>query len=89
MIEENWLWAVFTIAAALAQTLAGGPPHAWPLMERALAAGTPDARLHLHAGLVAAAAGRADAARWLRAAAAQRALLLPSERRALARALDS
>jgi len=81
---------VFTLAAAaLARAEAGDAAGAWPLMERALAAGTPDARLQLHAGLVAAAAGRGDAARWLRAADARRALLLPSERRALARALDS
>jgi hypothetical protein len=58
-------------------------------MQRALAPGTPDPRIHLHAGLVAAAAGRGEAGRWLRAAAERRALLLPSERRALALALDS
>ena len=81
---------VFTLgAAALARSAAGDARGAWPLMERALAAGTPDARLHLHAGLVAAAAGRSDAARWLRAADARRRLLLPSERRALAAALAS
>jgi hypothetical protein len=82
---------VFTLgASALARAAAGDAAGAWPLMERALAAGTPDARLQLHAGLVAAAAGRrADALRWLRAADAQRRLLLPSERRALGHALAS
>jgi len=82
---------VFTLGAlALARAAAGDPRAAWPLMERALAAGTPDARLQLHAGLVAAAADRpADAARWLRAAAARRHMLLPSERRALEDALAS
>jgi tetratricopeptide (TPR) repeat protein len=80
----------FTLAAAaLARSRAGDPPGAWPLMQRALAPGTPDPRIHLHAGLVAAAAGRGEAGRWLRAAAERRALLLPSERRALALALDS
>ena len=60
------------------------------MMQRALAAGTPDPRLQLQAGLVAAAAGRReDAAPWLRAAAERRALLLPSERRALDAALAS
>jgi tetratricopeptide (TPR) repeat protein len=82
---------VFTLgASALARSAAGDALGAWPVMERALAAGTPDARLQLHAGLVAAAAGRrGDAARWLRAAAAHRHLLLPSERRALEGALAS
>jgi tetratricopeptide (TPR) repeat protein len=82
---------VFTLgASALARAAAGDAAGAWPVMERALAAGTPDARLQLHAGLVAAAAGRrADALRWLREADARRRLLLPSERRALGDALAS
>jgi tetratricopeptide (TPR) repeat protein len=82
---------VFTLgAAALARAASGDAAGAWPVMERALAMGTPDARLQLHAGLVAAAAGRpADALRWLRAADARRQLLLPSERRALGEALAS
>jgi tetratricopeptide (TPR) repeat protein len=77
-------------AIALAQSAAGDAAGAWPIMQRALAAGTPDPRLQLQAGLVAAAAGRRDdALAWLRAAAGRRALLLPSERAALDRALAS
>jgi tetratricopeptide (TPR) repeat protein len=77
-------------AIALAQSAAGDAAGAWPIMQRALAAGTPDPRLQLHAGLVAAAAGRRDdATAWLRAASQRRALLLPSERLALDRALAS
>jgi tetratricopeptide (TPR) repeat protein len=77
-------------AVALAQSQSGDAAGAWPIMQRALAAGTPDPRLQLQAGLVAAAAGRrADAAAWFRAAAERRWLLLPSERRELDLALAS
>jgi hypothetical protein len=80
-----------TLAAiALARSAAGEAQAAWPIMQRALAAGTPDPRLQLQAGLVAAAAGRReDASAWFRAAAERRWLLLPSERRELDRALAS
>lgn len=82
---------VFTLGAlAVARARSGDARSAWPLVERALAFSTPDARLQLQAGIVAAAAGRrADADRWLRAADAHRALLLPSERRELDRARSS
>jgi tetratricopeptide (TPR) repeat protein len=87
--EQGVRQDVFTLAvSALALARAGDAEAAWPLMQRALAPGTPDARLALHAGLVAQAAGRRDeAARWLRAAQRRRPLLLPSERRELERAL--
>jgi len=80
---------VFTLAlSSLAHVRAGDAEGAWPLMQRALAPGTPDARLALYAGLVAQAAGRRDeAVKWLRTAQRRRPLLLPSERRELARAL--
>jgi len=66
--------------------------HAWTLasarrfdeataaMERALSAHTSDARLFLHAGIIAAATGRrAEARRWLDQADLFRSTLLPSE----------
>ena len=53
---------------------------AWASMERALAEGTPDARLFLHAGVIAAKLGRADAAEWLGRARKFNHLLMPSER---------
>ena len=49
-------------------------------MTRALAEGTEDGRLFLHAGVIAAAGDRrADARKWLRKAEALRSTLLPSE----------
>ena len=49
-------------------------------MERALSAHTSDARLFLHAGIIAAATGRrAEARRWLDQADRLRSTLLPSE----------
>jgi len=49
-------------------------------MTRALAEGTEDGRLFLHAGAIAAAGDRrAEARKWLRKAEALRATLLPSE----------
>ena len=49
-------------------------------MARALAEGTEDGRLFLHAAVIAAADGRpADAARWARKARTLRFTLLPSE----------
>lgn len=53
----------------------------------ALAEGTSDARLHFHAGMIAAAADDRDASSLLRAADAKRQMLLPSERAALAQTL--
>jgi Flp pilus assembly protein TadD len=53
---------------------------AWPAMERALAEGTQDARLFLHAGVIAAKLGRADASEWLERAREFNHLLMPSER---------
>jgi hypothetical protein len=53
-------------------------------MQRALAEGTHDARLFLHAGVIASRAGHsADAGRWLDKASELSHLLLPSERNEL------
>ncbi len=72
---------VFTLDAlawALAST--GQVREASTLMDRALAEGTEDGRLFVHASVIAAADGRpADAARWARKAHALRFTLLPSE----------
>jgi len=72
---------VFTLDAlawALAST--GQLEEASTLMARALAEGTEDGRLFLHAAVIAAANGRsADAARWARKAHTLRFTLLPSE----------
>jgi hypothetical protein len=57
-------------------------------IEDALAEGTQDARLFLHAGVINAAAGRnRDARRWLKRAEHLRPMLLPSESAELARHL--
>jgi hypothetical protein len=67
-------------ARAWALASAGRMPEASAAMDRALAAHTKDARLFLHAGVIAAMTGRnRDARRWLADANAQRATLLPSE----------
>jgi tetratricopeptide (TPR) repeat protein len=64
-------WALFS---------AGRSAEAGAAMERALAEGTRDARLFLHAASIAAANGRrADARGWLRKAEALKFTLLPSE----------
>jgi tetratricopeptide (TPR) repeat protein len=64
-------WALFA---------AGRPAEAAAAMERALAEGTRDARLFLHAASIADANGRReDARRWRRKADALRYTLLPSE----------
>jgi len=72
---------VFTLDAlawALAST--GQVREASTLIDRALAEGTQDGRLFLHAAVIAAAAGRsADARRWARKAHTLRFTLLPSE----------
>ena len=70
--------------------------HAWSLfaagrideasaaMELALAEGTQDARLYLHAGIIRAAAGKVTQAKgWFKKARAIRQMLLPSERQPL------
>jgi tetratricopeptide (TPR) repeat protein len=72
---------VFTLdALAWALAAAGHTEEASALMIRALAEGTEDARLFLHAAVIAAADSRtADAARYARKAHALRFTLLPSE----------
>jgi tetratricopeptide (TPR) repeat protein len=72
---------VFTLdALAWALASAGRVDEASSLMARALAEGTEDARLFLHAAIIAAAGGRpADAAHWQRRARKLRFTLLPSE----------
>jgi len=72
---------VFTLdALAWALSGAGQIEEASALMTRALAEGTEDGRLFLHAAVIAAADGRpADAARYARKAHALRFTLLPSE----------
>lgn len=72
---------VFTLdALAWALAAAGQTEEASALMTRALAEGTEDGRLFLHAAVIAAADGRpTDAARYARKAHALRFTLLPSE----------
>jgi tetratricopeptide (TPR) repeat protein len=72
---------VFTLdALAWSLARAGKVGDASALMTRALAEGTEDGRLFLHAAVIAAADGRpADAARWARKARTFRFTLLPSE----------
>jgi tetratricopeptide (TPR) repeat protein len=72
---------VFTLdALAWALASAGQTTEAAALITRALAEGTEDARLFLHAAVIAAADGRPrDAARYTRKAKALRFTLLPSE----------
>ncbi len=72
---------VFTLdALAWALASAGQVQEASALMTRALAEGTEDGRLFLHAAAIAAADGRAaDATRYARKAHALRFTLLPSE----------
>lgn len=76
---------VFTLdALAWALAAAGRSDAAAPVMDRALAYGTKDARLFLHAAVIAGASGRrGEARRWTARAAALRAMLLPSELQAL------
>lgn len=72
---------VFTLdALAWALASAGQVREASTLIDRALAEGTEDGRLFLHAAVIAAADGRPrDAARWARKARRLRFTLLPSE----------
>jgi tetratricopeptide (TPR) repeat protein len=72
---------VFTLDALAWALAAGGEiAEASAVMTRALAEGTQDGRLFLHAAAIAAAAGRdADARRWASRAQALHFTLLPSE----------
>jgi tetratricopeptide (TPR) repeat protein len=72
---------IFTLdAVAWALASAGQIEEASTFMARALAEGTEDGRLFVHAAAIAAAAGRSeDAARWARKARTFRFTLLPSE----------
>jgi len=72
---------IFTLdAVAWALASAGQIDEASTFMARALAEGTEDGRLFVHAAAIAAAAGRSeDAARWARKARTFRFTLLPSE----------
>lgn len=76
---------VFTLdAEAWALHSAGQSVQALPIIRQALAEGTQDARLLLHAGVIAQAAGTpSDATRWLALAHSARMALLPSEQRVL------
>jgi tetratricopeptide (TPR) repeat protein len=76
---------VFTLdAMAWALLAAGRAADARAHMAKALAEGTADARLFLHAGVIAASAGdREGALASLRKAAEQKQMLFPSERRLL------
>jgi tetratricopeptide (TPR) repeat protein len=80
---------VFTLdAVAWALAANGQLREAAPLMARALAEGTEDGRLFLHAAVIAAADGRpADAARWAEKARRLSFTLLPSELGVLRRGL--
>ena len=67
-------------ALAWSLAAAGRTAEAQVAMTRALAEGTEDGRLFLHAGVIAAAGDRrAEARKWLRKAEALRSTLLPSE----------
>ena len=72
---------IFTLdARAWALAASGRIPEALTVIGTALAPGTQDGRLFLHAGVIHAAAGhRQEASRWLGRAARLRAMLLPSE----------
>jgi len=80
---------VFTLDAhAWALAASGGLDEARRVMNQALAEGTRDARLFLHAGVIEAEAGRGAQARaWLEKAAPLKAMLLPSETAELTRRL--
>lgn len=72
---------VFTSdAIAWAALACGDLPKARENIARALAAGTQDARLFLHAAAISARGGEPEAASWLAKAIALEQMLLPSER---------
>jgi tetratricopeptide (TPR) repeat protein len=77
-------------AIGWARRAAGQLEQAYIDSQRAVAQGTQDAQLFLHAGAIAAESGRREEAkRWLEQAAASQQMLLPSERQELERQLDS
>ena len=80
---------IFTLDAhAWALAASGRVGEARDVIGRAVAEGTEDARLFLHAGAIHAAAGeRREAATWLKKADRLRAMLLPSESAELTRQL--
>jgi tetratricopeptide (TPR) repeat protein len=80
---------IFTLdARAWALAADGRAGEAVPLIARAVAEGTEDARLFLHAGAIYAASGRPrEARRWLARAEHLKATLLPSESAELAKQL--
>jgi len=82
---------VFTLDAhAWALVATGRVAAASTVMERALAAGTKDARLFLHAGVIDASMGRTRRAKgWLQKAEGLRAMLTPSESAELTRQLTT
>ena len=81
---------IFTYdALAWACLAAGRATDAQGYIRKALAEGTQDARLMLHAGLISAALAAPEASEQLAAAQAARQTLLPSERTALDRALGA
>jgi hypothetical protein len=68
-------------AMAWALAAAGRVSEAQQHLNQALSEGTTDARLSLHAGVIAALNGdQKQASKWLNAAAATQQMLLPSER---------
>jgi len=77
---------VFTLdTLAWAWMVNADAEQAWGLAQRAVAEGTQDGRLFLHAGVIAAAAGQSEeAARYLAKATTMQEMLLPSERKILA-----
>ena len=76
---------VFTLdALAWAWMANGNAEQAWAFAQRAVAVGTQDGRLFLHAGVIAAAAGQSESATtYLTKAAVMQQMLLPSETRIL------
>lgn len=77
-------------ALAWALGSAGRLGEAWPHMEKALAEGTADARLYMHAGVLAAKLGStAEAGSWLNKARSIRRMLLPSEEQQIAEGLTA
>jgi tetratricopeptide (TPR) repeat protein len=77
-------------ALAWALAAAGRLDEAWPHMEKALAEGTIDARLFLHAGVLEAKLGHPSSAEsYLSKARGLERMLLPSERQHLGAALDT
>jgi tetratricopeptide (TPR) repeat protein len=77
---------VFTLdALAWAWMASADTEQAWGFAQRAVAEGTQDGRLFLHAGVIASAAGQSEkAATYLAKATAMQVMLLPSERKILA-----